>query len=141
MPHLHTEWWSLEIPEDWLVEHDEQEGLVTLADPDDLGAVDIRVILPTSDSAISLQAAQQLAESSLKHADEIFLGAEPVTVGQFDGFAIAFGEEGMAWREWFLLGNDCLLLISHYTDQEQKGLDDMLVDDILDCLVKEPALE
>lgn len=136
MPHIHTDWWSLEVPDDWLIDKDE-EGAVSISDPDEIGCLDL-LVLQKQDGGSEDEAITSLATASLEHAETVHSDVQAVNVGQFEGVSIAFAEEQLEWREWFLQGEEFILLVSYNTDQENKGLDDSIVDQILETLVIEP---
>lgn len=137
MSFVHTDWWSLDLPDDWLIEHDESTGAVSISDPDELGCIDLLVIRTDDSSDLSSNGLKLLAEAALEGAEDITGPDEGVVVGQFAGVVSRFTDDGSAWREWYLAGEDFVLVVSHNTDVEHSGLDDGIVDDILSTLVVE----
>lgn len=143
MPFVHTDWWSLDVPDDWIIERDDDSGVISIADPDELGCIDLLVL--ESDTAIDTGAGNasdnllSLATAALAHAQILQQPEAGVTLGQFNGVVSRFVEDGSVWREWYLGGEGFVLVVSHNTDVEHQGLDDGIVDDILATLVVEAA--
>lgn len=140
MPHIHTDRWSLEIPDDWLVDHDEAEGLVSICDPDEIGCLDLRVLENADNAPVDKTSLTDIARISLQESDKVLQNIEDAEVGQFAGVTIGFIEDNLAWREWYLSGENFLLMISYNTDEENISLDDAVIEQILDTLVIESAV-
>lgn len=138
MPHIHTEHWSLEIPDDWQVEHDEETGSVSISDPDDIGCLDLLVVM--SDDKVEDEALQQFIHDSV--VDESLTNLPELVncdMAAFSGYSLQYVADGLAWREWYLADENLILMMTYNTEKEQAGLDDSMVDQILETLVREPA--
>jgi hypothetical protein len=51
-----------------------------------------------------------------------------------NGYYYSYQDDGDALREWYLRGDDLLLLITYSCDLENAGMDDSAVDEILSTL-------
>jgi hypothetical protein len=57
-----------------------------------------------------------------------------VHLGDFEGFAIAFGTEDAFWRQWFLRNRKQALFVTYNCSLEDRGIEDAAVDKILATL-------
>lgn len=124
---VETDWWLLDLPEEWGAEQDEET--IVIGDEDGVGELEITT-LERRDAAGAEVDLEALAQ------DVISSGAagRPVRVGEFSGFYFHYSEDGDAVREWLLAAGDVVLLVSYSCDEENRGLDDAVVDEILDTL-------
>jgi hypothetical protein len=124
---LETEWWSLAVPPEWWAESEEDTILV--GDHDGVGCVEISTLYKESgefDSAAVMQLARDEAE--------IAADWKPCRLGDFAGVSGHYSLEGAAIREWYLASGAMLLYITYSCDEENGGMDDAAVDQILDTL-------
>ena len=132
MPFVQTNWWSAEFPEEWQAE--ENDGIVTLTDPDNIGALDITALI---------KEAGQVAEAELDElARENFpsdVDSTAVTVGELSGQYVEYEEDDDAWREWILVLDGVLLYATYNCDVDDRGIDDAVVDQILTTIVIEDS--
>lgn len=125
---LETEWWTLAIPPEWWA--DSEEDSILVGDRDDVGCIEISTLHKESgefDESGILEIAQ--AETELK------LQWQTVTLGDFSGCGSNFVEEGVAVREWYLANGGMLLFVTYSCDEENQGMDDSAVDQLLDTLM------
>lgn len=140
MPHIHTDYWSLEVPDDWQVENDEETGAISVSDPDDIGCLDFLVV--ESDAEVGEQELKIFVEESVLGEDVKTLPALGlVEYAGLEGFQLEYQADELAWREWYLNGGRWILMVTYNTELEQAGMDDSLVDQILETLVIEPLPE
>ncbi|MEE3239966.1 MAG: hypothetical protein VX231_03245 [Pseudomonadota bacterium] len=125
---VQTQWWCLELPEEWTAKMDDDS--VTIADCDRVSEVDITVIRKQSG---------QVNEGDLdEFAGDLRaqgLTGEAVTLNAAQGLLFQYDDEDGAWREWFLAAESLMIYITHNSAIEDKGLDNAVVDDILSTLV------
>jgi len=145
VPHIHTQYWSLEVPDDWTIDQDEETGAISVSDPDEVGCLDLLVV--ESESSIEGKADVLDDEFNAFIQDSVLqeeLSALPelIDVGfnQFAGKALAYELDGLAWREWYLKGPHYILMVTYNCDQENRDMDASLVDQILETLVQEPGI-
>ena len=62
-----------------------------------------------------------------------------VDLGEFRGFTGSFIEENVAIREWYVSHGPLLLFITYSCDEENRGMDDAAVDELLDTLLVQQA--
>ena len=53
----------------------------------------------------------------------------------FQGLAVGIQEDGAAVREWYLGSDSLLLYVTYVCDEDDAGLDDASVDELLGTLV------
>jgi len=124
---LETEWWSMLVPPEWWAEREDQSILV--GDRDDVGCIEISTLCRDegefNDKELAGIAASESPEVSTWRA---------VSVGDFVGVEGAFSEDGAAIREWYIARKSLLLYITYSCEDENRGLDDAAVDEILETL-------
>src|SRR5690349_13880656 len=91
---VETDWWLLDLPEEWQAEQDDETIVIT--DEDGVGVLEITSLEPDNDgSRVDLQAlAQQLVPDGLN--------GSAARLGDFEGLYFQYQEEGDAVREWVL---------------------------------------
>lgn len=128
---LETEWWTMALPPEWWADTEEESILV--GDRDDVGCIEISTL--HKEQGEFTQA--ELREIALEDTDPD-RDWRKVTLGDFQGLASRFGEEGAAVREWYVSRGSMLLFITYSCAQENRGMDDSAVDEILDTLSPAP---
>ena len=124
---VETDWWLLDLPDEWEAEQDDET--VVIGDEDGVGALEITT-LERADTSADLDDIQALARQLIA-ADTT---GKPVRLAGMAGLYFQYQEEGDAVREWLLSDGRVLLLITYSCDIDNAGLDDVTVDDILDTL-------
>jgi len=124
---IQTDFWEMELPEEWDAEQDEETILVS--DADGVSLIELTALarpghVNNEDALADL--AQELLAQQIK--------PDPVTVGAFEGWLFHFTDEEGSYREWYLFHKDFVLLVSHGTDAEHAGWDDDVVDEMLSTL-------
>ncbi len=127
MRELETDWWYLSLPEDWLVDQDDDSIVIT--DPDEVGVITLTSMINDGkrDRDIALRDLINALDVDAKHL-------KPARQGDFEGY---YGEflDGEDWvREWYLVCDSCLLLISYDCDPDNQHMDREIIDQILDTL-------
>ena len=122
---VETDWWLLDLPEEWIAEQDEETIVIT--DQDDIGAIEITRLENAGGAAANLHelAAQWLPEDV--HGIDI-------RIGEFAGLYFEYMDEGDAVREWLLRAGDLILIVTYACDEDDAGMDDETVDEILETL-------
>ena len=130
---LETEWWSLALPPEWWA--DSEEDSILIGDRDDVGCIEIST-LHKDDGTFDAQTVQGIA----REESEQPLDWQRATAGDFAGVAASYVGEGAAIREWYVANGAMLLFITYSCDEENRGMDDAAVNELLDTLlVAEPA--
>lgn len=125
---LETEWWSLAVPPEWWAESEEESILV--GDHDDVGCIEISTLHKDS-GEFDIDALEQIA---IEEADQS-VEWRGVTLGDFRGVCGSYLVEGAAIREWYVADGAMMLFITYSCDEDNRGMDDAAVDEILDTLL------
>jgi hypothetical protein len=123
---VETDWWLLDLPEEWQAEQDDETIVIT--DEDGVGVLEITSLeQDDADQRVDLIAlAKQLVPDEL--------AGSAARLGDFEGLYFHYQEEGDAVREWVLQCDNRVLLVSYSCDIENAGMDDAFVDEVLDTL-------
>tara|TARA_R110001592_G_scaffold363323_1_gene683913 strand:+ start:6270 stop:6641 length:372 start_codon:yes stop_codon:yes gene_type:complete len=115
---LPPEWWA-----------DTEEDSILVGDRDDVGCIEIST-LHKEQGEFDLAEAAEIARSESAQA----LEWSKVSLGDFEGVVSQFVEEGAAIREWYVVRRGMLLFITYSCDEDNRGMDDAAVDELLDTL-------
>jgi len=127
---LETDWWLLDLPEEWEAEQDEET--VVIEDEDGVGVIEITTLEtaePVGRGELPALACELLGDHGL--------GVETQLAG-LSGLYFEYVDGDDAVREWLLEGGELLLLVSYSCDRENAGMDADVVDDILSTLELKP---
>jgi len=124
---VETDWWLLDLPDEWEAEQDDET--IVIGDEDGVGALEITTLTREGSDA-DFNDIQALAQQIVPEG----LTGHPAKLAGMPGLYFQYEEEGDAVREWLITDGEILLLISYSCDIENAGLDDGTVDDILDTL-------
>jgi hypothetical protein len=123
---IETDWWLLDLPEEWQAEQDDETIVIT--DEDGVGVLEIT----------SLEAEGDVRGADLKALAKQLLpdngAGSAARIGDFEGLYFQYQEEGDAVREWLVQCDGRVLLVSYSCDAEDAGMDDSFVDEVLDTL-------
>ncbi len=125
---LETEWWSLAVPPEWWAESEEESILI--GDHDDVGCIEITTLHKDSGEFD----AQTLKEIAVDEAEQE-VSWSTVTLGDFRGVVGSYREQDVAIREWYVANGGMMLFITYSCDEENRGMDDAAVDELLDTLM------
>jgi hypothetical protein len=124
---LQTEWWTMALPPEWWA--DAEEDSILVGDRDDVGCIEITT-LHKEEGEFGLTEATEIARSESSQP----LDWSRVSLGDFEGVSSQFVEDGAAIREWYVLRRGMLLFITYSCDEDNRGMDDAAVDELLDTL-------
>tara|TARA_R110001599_G_scaffold353463_1_gene592968 strand:+ start:10846 stop:11247 length:402 start_codon:yes stop_codon:yes gene_type:complete len=124
---LETEWWTMALPPEWWA--DSEEDSILVGDRDDVGCIEIST-LHKEQGEFDLAEAAEIARSE----SALALEWSKVNLGDFEGVVSQFVEEGAAIREWYVIRRGMLLFITYSCDEDNRGMDDAAVDELLDTL-------
>ena len=123
---IETDWWLLDLPEEWQAEQDDETIVIT--DDDGVGVLEITSLEQVYGSgAVDLKA---LAKQLLPDCGN----GSAARIGDFEGLYFQYQEEGDAVREWLVQCDGRVLLVSYSCDIDDAGMDDSFVDEVLDTL-------
>ncbi len=128
---LETEWWSLAVPPEWWAEAEEESILV--GDHDSVGCIEIST-LHKDEGEFDMQALKDIARDESDQP----VAWQSAKFGDFVGVAGSYLEEDAAIREWYLANGAMMLFVTYSCDEENGGMDDAAVDEILDTLMVIP---
>ena len=125
---LETEWWTLAVPPEWWADTDEDSILV--GDRDDVGCIEISTLHKDTGEFDH----QAIIEIALAESEQPLEWGQ-VTLGEFSGVTSSYVEEEAAIREWYVANGAMLLFITYSCDEDNGGMDDAAVDELLDTLM------
>lgn len=124
---VESQWWIIELPDEWEAEQDDETILIS--DEDGVGEIAITTLQkesgPVDDSELRLYTEDIEAQ---------FGKGRVVELSGLNGYYYSYQDDGDALREWYLRGDDLLLLITYSCDLDNAGMDDSAVDEILSTL-------
>ncbi len=125
---LETEWWSMALPPEWWAEA-EEDGIV-IGDRDGVGCIEITT-LHKEQGEFDAAAVREIAGAESGRDTDWKAAA----LGDFAGVTADYLEEGTAIREWYLARGGMLLFVTYSCEEENRGMDDAAVDELLDTLM------
>jgi hypothetical protein len=125
---LETEWWTLAIPPEWWA--DSEEDSILVGDRDDVGCIEISTLHKEA-GVFDRETVHAIAQSESEQP----LEWSAVTLGEFTGITSSYVVEETAVREWYVANGALLLFITYSCDEENRGMDDAAVDELLDTLM------
>ncbi|MDH4042496.1 MAG: hypothetical protein OEV88_17755 [Gammaproteobacteria bacterium] len=125
---LETEWWTMALPPEWWADSEDESILV--GDRDGVGCIEIST-LHKEKGEFDLAEVGEMARAGSELAQDW----RRVTLGDFEGVVSQFVEEGAAIREWYVMRGAMLLFITYSCEEENGGMDDAAVDELLDTLL------
>lgn len=128
---VESQWWIIDLPEEW--EAEQIDDVITIGDEDGVGVIEFT----------TLQKEEGLVdESELREftadTEQQFGAGQKIQVADLHGYYYCYREEGEAVREWYLRSGDLMLFIIYSCDDENAGMDDGAVDEILSTLFIKP---
>lgn len=125
---LETEWWTLALPPEWWA--DSEDDSILVGDRDDVGCIEITT-LHKEKGEFDLQEAREIAVAESDSVQDW----RKISLGDFQGVSSSFVEESAAIREWYVMHGALLLFITYSCDEDNRGMDDAAVDELLDTLL------
>lgn len=125
---LETEWWTLALPPEWWA--DSEDDSILVGDRDDVGCIEITT-LHKDKGEFDLQEVRDIAVAESDSPQDW----RKVNLGDFQGVSSSFVEESTAIREWYVMHGALLLFITYSCDEDNRGMDDAAVDELLDTLL------
>lgn len=125
---LETDHWCLLLPPEWWAEH--EDDVVRIADSDEVGELEITTLCKESGDVEGSELISMAREESPEVPDWA-----SVTVGAFSGVHGHFREDGAHIAEWYVAAGPVLLYITYICDEDNAGMDDAAIEEILATLV------
>lgn len=124
---LETDFWSIDLPEEWLAEQDDES--IIIADQDGVGQLEITTFNKETDAVSDAE-----LRTFVDEADSAG-NATVVKVAALEGYCLRYEEDDESIREWYLRGEQLWLYITYSCDMENQGLDDAAIDAIMATLL------
>jgi hypothetical protein len=116
--------WSLEVPEGW--RHESEEDCSTFTHPQGVGA--FQVSSHRKDEAVT-------DDDLREFAGEIPLA--PVSVGRLTGFRTRFSEDDTCWTKWWLRAGRQMIHVTYNCSLADRGREDAEVSTMIESLIPE----
>ena len=126
---LETEWWTLALPPEWWA--DAEDDSILVGDRDEVGCIEIST-LHKEQGSFDKSELRAIAEGEASEA----IGWQSISLGEFSGVTGSYVDEGAAIREWYVASGGIMLFITYSCEEENRGMDDAAVDEILDTLLR-----
>lgn len=127
MRQLLSDCWTLDLPDEWHAQTDEDAVIVT--DDDNISTIELSAMRKEQGEVTGEDLAQFAAE-----LNDSNLPRKDASLGDFAGYCYQYVSDGEWCRDWFLSCKDVFLLVTYTCLEEDKALDDAAVDYILDSL-------
>ena len=124
---VESQWWIIELPEEWEAEQDEETILIS--DEDGVGEIAITTLQKESGLVEDAELKEYMDDVEQQYGE-----GQPITVAELEGYYCSYQEEGDAVREWYLRYDNLLILITYSCAGDNGGMDDGAVDEILSTL-------
>ena len=121
-----TEFWQLDLPVGW--ETEEEEGVVSLYDPDSSGTLVLSASNEEED--ISDDYLEELLSEHIDAGADI----EDVEYNDFSGVSCCYDDAEEYWCEWYLRAGPILLFITYNCPIEDEGNEEDVIESILESL-------
>jgi hypothetical protein len=128
---LETELWTVGLPPEWWA--DQEEEHILIGDRDDVGSIEFSTLV-REDGEFGAEEVSAIARDNAESPVQW----TPVRHGEFSGVSCAWRAEGDAVREWYVAAGSVMLFITYSCADDNAGMDDAAVDEILDTLQTRP---
>jgi hypothetical protein len=125
---LETEWWTMAIPPEWWA--DSEEDSILVGDQDEVGCIEIST-LHREEGEFDQEMVSEIAQTESEQP----LDWQPVKLGEFAGVNSSYVQDVTAIREWYVSNGAKLLFITYSCAEENRGMDNAAVDELLDTLM------
>ena len=125
---LETEWWTMAIPPEWWA--DSEEDSILVGDQDEVGCIEIST-LHREEGEFDQEMVREIAQTESEQP----LAWQSVKLGEFVGVNSSYVQDATAVREWYVSNGAMLLFITYSCAEENRGMDNAAVDELLDTLM------
>ena len=116
------------LPAEWHAEN--EDDIIRIVDQDDVGEIEITTLHKQSGNVMPAE----IQDMAIEESPEISQW-KATNAGAFSGVSGHYTEDGAAVREWYLGSDSLLLYVTYVCDEDDAGLDDASVDELLGTLV------
>lgn len=124
---VESQWWIIDLPDEW--EADQEEEVIFIRDEDGVGEIAITTMEKTD---------EDVRDSELRdfteELEQQFGAGKQLTIGELNGYYFQYREEDEAVREWCMRHGRLLFLVTYSCAEDNAGMDDGAVDEILETL-------
>jgi hypothetical protein len=126
MRSVESDWWIIDLPEEWEAEQDEETIVIT--DPDGLGMLEITA-LQRDEAEVSRDLTTAAGELLPEDA-----ALQRCTLAGLDAVTCSYIDEEDAVRDWLAVNDELVLLVTYSCAIDDRGMDDAMIDEILETL-------
>lgn len=116
------------LPTEWHAEN--EDDIIRIVDQDDVGEIEITTLHKQSGNVMPAE----IQDMALEESPEVSQW-KATDAGAFSGVSGHYTEDGAAVREWYLGSDSLLLYVTYVCDEDDAGLDEASVDELLGTLV------
>jgi len=123
MTHYQQPHWSVELPQGWQGEREDESTLFRR----DGGVGTLAVTLLCDKAQVTRETLLELAAATVEEGHS----ASDIQAGAHPGLYFSYHEEATAWREWYLAAGQCVFFVSYDCLQADEGKEAAEVDAIV----------
>ena len=124
---VETQWWIIDLPPEWEAEQDDET--IIIGDVDGVGEIAITTMEKEEGAVTDAELCEFTSE-----LEQEFGRGEACEVAEFSGYYFEYLDQGDAVRDWCLRCDNLLVLITYSCLEENKGMDDSAVNEIISTL-------
>lgn len=124
---LETDWWTIELPDEWHAE--QEEDLVVIEDEDGVSCLEISCLV-REDGAVSEADLQQFSSELMEEG----IAPRAIRLEDWNGLLFEHDDNEFHWREWFLRQEAHFVYAGYHCQLQHAGMDDAPVEEILSTL-------
>ncbi len=124
---VESQWWIIDLPDEW--EAEQVDDAITIGDEDGVGVIELTTLQKENGKVDDKELREFTAE-----IEEQFGAGQEIQVADLSGYYYCYKDGDEAIREWYLRLDDLLIFIIYSCDEENAGMDDSSVDEILSTL-------
>ena len=124
---VETQWWIIDLPPEWEAEQDDET--IIIGDVDGVGEIAITT-MEKEDGNVS---EEELREFTTELEAEFGPG-EACELAELTGYYFEYLDQGDAVRDWYLRVDNLLLLMTYSCLEENRGMDDSAVNEIISTI-------
>ena len=127
---VQTDGWCLQIPEEWSAEV--EDDVVIIFDCDGVSEINITLV-KKSEGNVKPEDLKDFCSHLIKNNNY-----ESIDFDFASGLYFNYIDDEGVWREWYLSHESSIIYITHFSENDNVGLDDAIVDEIISTMVLLP---
>jgi hypothetical protein len=128
---LESQWWIIELPDEWDAEQEDET--IIISDEDGVSEIAITTLVKASGEVDDAELQNYCSDVVKDYGP-----GQAIQLEELQGYYFAYQDQGDVVREWYLRHETMLLLITYSCEAENAGMDDVAVDQILSTLFIKP---